>query len=295
MYIEPKNCGKVKLEARDWKSGGTKIVFLRCKKPKDCPICSAISAQPYIKPIKSAGEVFVYKISDDNWNAVRQHLHREAATGYGKYPVDGSNFVLVVKNPIEKPFAIPFEVDNWEKVILATHDLDGKRRSATGVFSAVRINDGFEKQFMVTWPEPVFRGHDGETVPVSLLPSYITEFLQYFSPYTKLDRENIDDYLDERSRLKAALVLLFHPEYKLVGFNEVSKCVDDKTISEWSIIPKDDPGKAKLKNNPLGAEALRIIYNREIPSFSSYPRNVPSWTDYKDESEIIFERLVNGD
>lgn len=295
MYIQPKDCGKVKLEARDWKSGGTKIIFMRCKKPKDCQICGDISAQAYIKPIKAAGEIYTYTVTDDNWNAVRQHLHRGSFDGYGKYPVSEDSFVLVVTKEINKSFAVPVDVDDWNSVVLATHYLDGKRRSATGKFSKIDVDKDFENQFMVTWPEPVFRGKNGETVPVSLLPSYISEFLQYFSPFDELTRENVDEYLDERARLKASLVSLFHPEYKLIGFNEVSKCIDDKTLSEnWSIIPINDPSKAKLFNNPLGAQALKIIFNREIPKYEGYSRNVPAWTDYKSDDEIAFEKLVGA-
>ncbi len=291
MYIQPKDCGKVKLEVRDWKSGGTKVIYMRCMKPKDCPLCAEISAQPYIKPIKSLEAVYTYRIADDDWNAVRQHLHRTNSDGYGKYPVDEKSFILAVKQEINKPFALPIEVDDWKSVILATHELEGKRRSATGVFSKLVLDDNFNEQFVVNWPEPIFRGENGEPVPVSSLPAYITEFLQYFSPLNELTRENVDGYLDERARLKATLVLLFHSDYRLIGFNTVSKCVDDETISNWSIIPMDSPEKAKLFNNPLGAQALRIIYNREIPKYDEHPRNMPAWTDYEDEATKFFNSL----
>lgn len=294
MNIEPKDCGKVKLEVRDWKSGGTKIIFMRCMKPLDCPLCGTISAQEYINPILEAGCVYTYEVHDSKWDAIRQHMHRNEYNGYGKYPISKEKFILVVTKEINKEFVVPINVSDWRPIVLATHDLDNKRRSATGVFSKSSVEEDFLDKFLVVWPEPVFRGTDGKTVATSALPKVITELLQYFTPLDDLKRENVNLYLDERARLKAALICLFYPEFKLVGFNEVSRVISDHILNDWSIVPMNDFSKAKLTNNPIGEIALKMLHSRNIPSYSEYPRNVHTWTDYKSEDEKVFDNLLSG-
>jgi hypothetical protein len=292
MYIDPRDCGKIRLEVRDWKNGGNKVVFLRCQKPQECLTCARDSAAPYVKPIVEAGSVFSYKISDENWNATRQHLHREKISSYGKYPVDENNFILVLLEQINKEFAQPVMIDDWYSVVLKTHSLIGKRRSARGVFAKLK-EESIGSGLIVTWPEPIFKDKLGNDVPVTALPDIIRTLLQYFSPLDKLEPENIDSYLDERARLKAALVLLYYNDYVLVGFNVVTKEISENALSNWNFVPMYHPQDAVL-DDPIGAMALKMIYGRDIPSYSELPRTLHSWTDYKSEDERVFDELLAG-
>lgn len=292
MYIDPKDCGKVKLEVRDWKNGGNKIVYLRCKKPTECPICAADSVRPYVKPILDAGQVFSYRIHDDDWNAARQHLHRTDSSGYGKYPIDNDHFILVVAQEINKDFAVQESITDWDSVVLKTHDLEGKRRSATGIFAKSKEEEPSDL-FEITWPEPIFMKKDGESVPVSMLPDIIRTLLQYFTPIDELTRNNVDMYLDERARLKAALITLYYEDYVLVGFNTVTKLVSEASLKKWNIIPMYNPEKAVLDNS-IGATALKMIYSRDIPEYKDKSRDLPAWTDYKDEAEKLFDEMFSG-
>lgn len=300
MNIKPEDCGKFNKEVRNWKTGGYKKVPVRCKKPLECDYCSWVEITKYKDPIidfvNKGGEIHAATVTKDDWDAVRQALRRDQCEGYEKLPIDKDTYLLITPIKVEDNVNHVPNID-LDDAILQIHRIvvekgqKKPRRWATGIFVEKKQEelDAVE----AIWPEPVFFDTRwGEKVSSNKIASIVKDFLQYLSPLTEVTLDNVNFYLDYRSRLKAALVLEVQPEYQLLGFNESTRKVTEKHIADWNIIPLTEPEKANLTNNPTGRRLTDMIFFGKVPSFDSYPRDVPTWTDYKSEDVRQFEEAV---
>lgn len=302
MDIKPEECRKFNKEVRDWKSGGYKKVPIRCQKPLDCDYCGGIEIDKYKTPIvqyiNSGQAVYAAIVTRTDWDAVRRSLHRSECGGYTKLPIDRDTYLLITPEKIQNNVK-QVDVFDLDDAILQIHRINqvkGKirpRRWATGIFSDKKHQKVGEVE--VIWPEPVFFDPKwGEKVSNNKIASIVKNFLQYLSPLTNVTLDNANFYLDYRSRLKAALILEVQPRYQLLGFNESTKKLTEKDIEDWNIIPLSEPENANLTNNPTGRKLTDMIFFGKVPAFSEYPRDVPTWTDYKSEDDRVFEELVGG-
>jgi len=205
------------------------------------------------------------------------------------------SYLLITEVEVENNVTpvLDFDLDD---AILQIHRIKKKngekrpKRWATGIFSVQKADNSDSVE--VIWPEPVFFNPKwGEKVSDNKLAGIVRHFLQYLSPLTNVTLENANFYLDYRSRIKAAIIMEMEPGYELLGFNESVRKLTQKDVQDWNIIPLTAPEDAVLVGNPVGRKLTDMIFFGQVPSFSEYPRDVPTWTDYKSEGEREFNEL----
>lgn len=300
--ISPENCGKFRQEVRDWKTFNKKKVALRCKDPLNCDFCRKIDAIPYRKPIldkkKNNEPVFSFIVTRNNWDRARKHLQRAKSTGYSKFPISETEYVVF--SDILPPDVPVVDNPNLEEIIAQVHVLNAMeteynpRRASVGSF---KIQEGEEDEsdtVLVLWPEPRFMNvNTGELVSDTYISRLINDFLRLLSPLTEITPENVNHYAMHKARLKAFMVESLNPELKLIGFDQREKEVPVETIKRWEIIPINNPEDSVL-NTAFGKTMVDAIFFGKVPTYDSVDWNVRDWSDYKSEEEIAFIELTKG-
>jgi hypothetical protein len=297
MNIAPEECGKFHKEVRNWQTGKPRIIKMRCKKPLECSFCGGIEIAKYKTPINDyinqGGEIHFFLLSNDDWSSVRKGLFRSDSHGYVRLPISQDEFVLIADTKLSQSHKELDHID-LDKTILQSRKINQEegsslRRTATGIFKKQSIENG---TIEVEWPEPVFYDKEyGQIVASSKIATIINEFIQYLSPLTEITPDNVNFYLDYRSRLKADIVVLLHPNYEVKGFNVSTRLLNIEDFNEWNIIPLSSPQKANMSNNPIGAQLVDKIFFGKISSYEGYPRDLALWSDYKSEDELFFDEL----
>lgn len=299
MNITPDVCGQFNKEVRNWESGNYKNVKLRCNKPLDCDYCASVETGKFIRPIKkhvaNGGEIYTNIVTGENWDKVRKWLQRNGCNGYDKFPLVDGTYALITDIPVNRhvyPLIHPDIAYLALDVFRINNSQTRPKRVSTGVFSDKKSKDD---GFIVEWPDPQFvNKKTGERVPSSTINWLIKDFLQYLSPFIQITRENVNFYLDYKSRLKADLVTMLDNDIGVIGFNVAKRVLTEDDMSKWNIIPLTAPDKAVLENNPNGKALVDMIFFGMVSSYEDYPRNIQTWTDYKSDNERIFEKLVGG-
>jgi hypothetical protein len=297
MNITPEECGKFHKEVRDWQVGKPKIIKMRCKKPLECSLCGGIEIAKYKAPINdyisNGGKAHFFLLSNDDWETTRKGLSRSNSNGYVRLPVSQNEFILVTDVQLNQLHEEISHVD-LDNAILQSRRINQEegtslRRTATGIFKKQSTENG---TIEVEWPEPVFYDKEqGQTASSSKIASIVSDFIQYLSPLTEITPNNVNFYLDYRSRLKADIVALLYPNYEVKGFSISTKLLSVEDFNEWNIIPLSDPQKANMSNNPIGAQLVDKIFFGKISSYENYPRDLALWSDYKSEDELFFDEL----
>lgn len=293
MKITPDICGKYDIEVRDWKNNKTKKVKMRCNDKLNCSYCGAEDVRKYKSAISNVPEKHFYKVSNNDWDAVRKAISRSDSCGYARFPTSTEDFVLVTDTQLDREELVLTDSE-LDRVILRSFEIKEKngkslRRTMTGVFKNVDLDDG--ESIEVDWPEPIFKDKNGGNVPTFSVSRIVSDFLQYLSHTNKITPDNANEYLRHRARMKADIISVVEEGYVLQGFSTVSKSIPVSWLNNWNNIPVNDPSKRNTKGNSYAEKLSRIIFDGQVSDYEGADWNLPAWTDYEDEGIRLFREL----